>query len=58
MCATEPGLEQRALYGPTGRMEWVGPVGKGTLDSFAYDKATMTRLWTVSEESTGFDWGR
>ena len=29
MCATENDLEQRALYGPTGRMEWVGPVGKG-----------------------------
>ena len=57
MCATESGLEQRALYGPTGRMEWIGPVGKGGLDSFAYDKATMTRLWALSEDATGFDWG-
>ena len=32
MCATEEGLEQRALYGPTGRMQWVGPVGQGTLE--------------------------
>ncbi|WP_040493125.1 SDR family oxidoreductase [Ilumatobacter nonamiensis] len=56
MCATEDGLEQRALYGPTGRNEWVGPVGKGTLEPFAYDKATTERLWELSEKETGFDW--
>lgn len=56
MCATEVGLEQRALYGPTGRMEFVGPVGKGTLNPHAYDKAVMTRLWDASEEATGFSW--
>lgn len=56
MCATEDGLEQRALYGPTGRMEWVGPVGKGTLEPFAYDKAVMEKLWDRSERETGFRW--
>ena len=56
MCATQDGLEARALYGPTGRNEWVGPVGKGTLEPFAYDKAVMQRLWAVSEKATGFDW--
>ncbi|MDX8347965.1 SDR family oxidoreductase [Cognatiyoonia sp. IB215446] len=56
MCATEDGLEQRALYGPTGRMEFVGPVGKGTLHPHAYDKAVMERLWELSEEATGFAW--
>jgi len=56
MCATEDGLEQRALYGPTGRMEFVGPVGKGTLHPHAYDKPVMTRLWDVSESATGFHW--
>ncbi|SHH01626.1 NAD(P)-dependent dehydrogenase, short-chain alcohol dehydrogenase family [Cognatiyoonia sediminum] len=56
MCATEEGLEQRAIYGPTGRMEFVGPVGKGTLNAHAYDKAVMTRLWDVSEKATGFSW--
>lgn len=56
MCATQDGLEQRALYGPTGRMEWVGPVGKGTLEPHAYDKAVMSKLWTVSEQATGFYW--
>jgi len=44
MCATETGLESRALYGPTGRMEFVGPIGKGTLEPYAYDKVVMERL--------------
>lgn len=56
MCATEDGLEQRALYGPTGRMEMVGPVGRGSLEPYAYDKATMVKLWQRSEEKTGFHW--
>lgn len=56
MCATEEGLEPRALYGPTGRMEWVGPVGKGTLEPYAYDKAVMEQLWDRSEKETGFSW--
>lgn len=56
MCATETGLEQRALYGPTGRMEFVGPVGKGTLEPFACDKTTMEKLWRRSETETGFNW--
>ena len=56
MCATEDGLEPRALFGPTGRNEWVGPVGKGTLEPYAYDKPVMERLWSLSEKETGFDW--
>lgn len=57
MCATETALnEQRALYGPTGRMEAVGPVGKGTLNAHAHDKAVMSRLWDVSEKAVGFEW--
>ncbi len=56
MCATENGLEERALYGPTGRMAFVGPVGKGTLEPHAYDKAVMEKLWDVSEKATGFSW--
>ncbi|PSL20944.1 SDR family oxidoreductase [Shimia abyssi] len=56
MCATEVGPEQRALFGPTGRMEWVGPVGKGTLEPYAYDKAVMTKLWDLSEAETKFRW--
>jgi NAD(P)-dependent dehydrogenase (short-subunit alcohol dehydrogenase family) len=56
MCATEDGLQARALYGPTGRMEFVGPVGKGTLHPHAHDKAVMAKLWDVSEKATGFSW--
>ncbi|WP_309746537.1 SDR family oxidoreductase [Roseobacter sp. N2S] len=56
MCATENGLEQRALYGPTGGMQTSGPVGKGTLNPHAYDKAVMEKLWVVSEKATGFSW--
>ncbi|MFG0245637.1 MAG: SDR family oxidoreductase [Phycisphaerales bacterium JB052] len=56
MCATEDGLEQRALYGPTGRAQFVGPVGKGTLHSHAYDKPVMEKLWALSEKEVGFDW--
>lgn len=57
MCATEDSLtEQRALYGPTGRMEVVGPVGRGTLNAHAYYKVVMTRLWDESEKAVGFDW--
>ncbi len=57
MCAAEEELtEQRALYGPTGRMEAVGPVGKGTLNAHAYEKAVMSCLWDVSEKETGFSW--
>lgn len=56
MCATENGLEQRALYGPTGRNEWVGPVGQGTLEPYAYEKSVMERLWALSERETGFEW--
>ena len=56
MCATEDGLDQRALYGPTGMLQMVGPVGQGTLNAHAYDKPVMTRLWDVSEAATGFTW--
>ena len=56
MCATEEGMDQRALYGPTGRMEWVGPVGRGSLEPYAYDKAVMAQLWERSEKETGFLW--
>ncbi len=56
MCATETGLEQRAFYGPTGRMEFVGPVGEGALEPYAHDKEVMSCLWDVSEQATGFRW--
>ena len=56
MCATAEGLEQRALHGPTGRAEVVGPVGQGSLEPHAYDKPVMDRLWDVSQKAVGFEW--
>lgn len=56
MCATQDGLEERAFYGPTGMMEFVGPVGEGTLEPYAHDKPVIERLWDVSEKATGFEW--
>lgn len=56
MCATKDGLEQRALYGPTGFIQFVGPVGRGTLNAHAYDKPVMEKLWSVSEEKTNLSW--
>jgi len=56
MCATEENLEQRAFYGPTGRMETTGPVGAGTLEPYAVEKPVMSKLWTVTEEILDVKW--
>jgi NAD(P)-dependent dehydrogenase (short-subunit alcohol dehydrogenase family) len=57
MCATEEDLDQSAFYGPTGRSNWVGPVGAHKLEPHAKDKAVAKRLWEVSEKATGLKWG-
>lgn len=58
MCATEDesNLNQKAYYGPTGMMNFKGPVGECKLEPYAQDKAVCAKLWTVSEEATGFKW--
>jgi NAD(P)-dependent dehydrogenase (short-subunit alcohol dehydrogenase family) len=56
MCATEKDLDQTAFYGPTGRSNWVGPVGAHKLEPHAKDKTVARRLWEVSEEATGLKW--
>ncbi len=56
MCATESDLDQEAFYGPTGRSNWVGPVGSHKLEPHAKDKAVAEKLWRVSEEVTGVNW--
>lgn len=58
MCATEAEetLNQKAYYGPTGRMQWTGPVGECKLESHAQDNAIASKLWTVSEKETGLTW--
>ncbi len=56
MCATEEDLEQTAFYGPTGRNNWVGPVGAHELKPHAKDRAVAKRLWDLSEDMTGVQW--
>lgn len=56
MCAIEKDLDQSGFYGPTGRSNWVGPVGAHKLEPHAKDKAVAERLWKVSEEATGLKW--
>ena len=56
MCATEEDLDQKEFYGPTGRSNWVGPVGAHKLEPHAKDKAVAKKLWEVSEKATGFEW--
>ncbi|MEP0366727.1 MAG: SDR family oxidoreductase [Cyclobacteriaceae bacterium] len=53
MCATEEDLDQKAFYGPTGRSNWVGPVGAHKIEPHAKDKAVAKKLWEVSEEAIG-----
>ena len=53
MCATEEGLDQKAYHGPTGRSNWVGPVGECEMESFVRDREIAGKLWKVSEEATG-----
>ncbi|KAA3625429.1 MAG: SDR family NAD(P)-dependent oxidoreductase [Flavobacterium sp.] len=56
MCATEPNLDQKGFYGPTGRNYWTGPVGECALEPHAKDKSVATRLWKLSEKETGVKW--
>lgn len=56
MCATEENLDQGGYYGPTGFMDWVGPVGDCVIEPHAVDKPVMKKLWTVSEKTIGFNW--
>ncbi|WP_299901297.1 SDR family oxidoreductase [uncultured Aquimarina sp.] len=56
MCATEPDLDQRGFYGPTGRGYWTGPVGACKLEPHAKDKVVADKLWEVSEKAINFKW--
>lgn len=56
MCATEDDLKQQAYYGPTGMMNWGGPVGECELESFTLDRNIADRLWEVSETATNSKW--
>lgn len=56
MCATEENLDQKAFYGPTGRSNWVGPVGAHHIEPHAKAKAVASRLWDLSVKETGVKW--
>lgn len=56
MCATEPDLDQKRFYGPTGRGYFTGPVGECKLEPHALDKTVSKKLWEVSEKATGIIW--
>ena len=56
MCATEENLDQTEFYGPTGRNNWVGPVGAHEIKPHAKDKYVSKKLWELSETETGIKW--
>ncbi|GAB4382990.1 MAG: SDR family oxidoreductase [Salibacteraceae bacterium] len=56
MCATEPDLDPKGFYGPTGWNNWVGPVGAHKLEPHAKDKKVAQKLWELSEKETGMEW--
>lgn len=56
LCATEPNIDETAFYGPTGRSNWVGPVGTHEIKAHAKDADAMKRLWELSENETGIKW--
>ena len=56
MCATESNLDQSGFYGPTKRMNTVGPVGEHKLEPHAKDKTVAKKLWELSEKETGIKW--
>ena len=56
ICAAEKNLDQKEFYGPTGRSNWVGPIGSHELKPQAKDKEIAKKLWEVTEEATGIKW--
>lgn len=52
MCATEENLKEKAYYGPTGTMQWSGPVDECKVEPFVWNREIASKLWTVSEEMT------
>lgn len=56
MCATEVALDESAYYGPTGTMNWSGPVGACEMEDFVLDKKIAKQLWEISEKATHCKW--
>ena len=58
MCATESleNLNEKAYYGPTGLMQWKGPVGECRQEPHAQDMEVASKLWDRSEKEVNFTW--
>ena len=58
MCATESEeiLNEKAYYGPTGLMQWKGPVGECKQEPHAQDMVVASQLWDRSEKEVNFTW--
>lgn len=56
MCATEDNLKQQAYYGPTKRMDLVGPIGECKLEPHVLDREVAGKLWQLSENETNCEW--
>jgi NAD(P)-dependent dehydrogenase (short-subunit alcohol dehydrogenase family) len=56
MCATEDNLKQQAYYGPTKRMDMVGPIGECQLEPHVLDREVADKLWKLSENETDCKW--
>ncbi len=54
--ATSPDAVKAGYCGPTGFMEFKGPVGAATVAPRARDQAVAAKLWQVSEKLTGVQW--
>jgi NAD(P)-dependent dehydrogenase (short-subunit alcohol dehydrogenase family) len=50
--ATSPDASKAGYYGPTGFMEFKGPVGEAKVARYARDLAVAKKLWEVSENLT------
>jgi hypothetical protein len=57
MCATEPELDQKGFYGPTGSGNFWGPVWEHEIKPHAKDMNEAKKLWDLSEKNTGAKWG-
>lgn len=55
--ATAPDVKGGEYYGPTGMMEMRGHPGPVEMNKKARDKEVAERLWKVSEELTGVEYG-
>jgi NAD(P)-dependent dehydrogenase (short-subunit alcohol dehydrogenase family) len=55
--ATAPDVEGGEYVGPTGFMDMRGPPGRATPSDRARDLDSAARLWGVSEELTGVEYG-